>query len=87
MLEWPLSTHGESGSAGDRRDRVVVCDLDRSRSASWSLILVVLLLRLWALPLRAWDFWGVPLGLEGTFQVTLDGVVGREDGEGDASGW
>ena len=88
----PLSTQGESGSAGERSEREV--DFVRSKaSAPWSLMLAVLPLRLWpdcdTLPFLPWDFCGVPLGLAGVFHVTLDGVPGREDGreDGDARGW
>ena len=49
------------------------------------MMLTVLLLRLCALPFRACAFCGVPLGLEGMFHVTFEGVVGREGG--DVMGW
>lgn len=79
------STQGESGRAGERRDRVI--DFDLSSCSVWSLTLIVLPLRLWpaTLPFLPGDFCGVPFELAGTFQVTLDGVVGRDGGE--VMGW
>lgn len=82
----PASTQGESGSAGDLRERLVDLDLWRA-STDGSLMLVVLPLRLCVttLPFRPCAFCGVVLGLLGMFHVTFDGVEGRD--EGLVSGW